>query len=163
MRKLSLAWTALVVGACGTHGGPAAPAGDKPPAPTEKAEVPPTSGSVPVSTTPTNQTPPVSTVAGRTATIEAPHGGAIVTLALTPDGAAALSVDELGGVRLWPALDGSIEPRIVDLPAPRQIAVTQDPKGFLIAMLDEVGYLVLTVVDKDGVRLSRATPPSEPA
>lgn len=165
MRKLSLAWMALAVAACGTHGGSGPTAGDKTAKPVESpvvvAQAP--SGPTPTSTTPANQTPNVSTVAGRTGRVEAPHGGSITTLAITPDGASVLSVDELGGVRLWPALDGSIEPRIVDLPAPRQIAITQDPKGFLIAMLDEVGYLVLTVVDKDGVRISRATPPAEPA
>ena len=164
MRKTSLAWTALVAFACGTHGGPAAPAGDKPVKGTEPAAVEtPPGGPVPTSTTPTNQTPTMSTAAGRTAKIEAPHGGSITTLSITPDGASVLSVDELGGVRLWPTLDGTTEPRIVDLPAPRQVAITADPKGFLIAMLDEVGYLVLTVVDKDGVRIARATPPSEPA
>ena len=164
MRKTSLAWTALVAFACGTHGGPAAPAGDKPVKGTEPAAVEtPPGGPVPTSTTPTNQTPTMSTAAGRTAKIEAPHGGSITTLSITPDGASVLSVDELGGVRLWPTLDGTTEPRIVDLPAPRQVAITPDPKGFLIAMLDEVGYLVLTVVDKEGVRIARATPPSEPA
>jgi len=146
-----------MLAACGGSGPATA---DKAAKPVEPA---PVAAPVPTSTTPPVQTPTVSTTAGRTALIEAPHGGAINTLAVTPDGAAVLSIDELGGVRLWPALDGSIEPRIVDLPAPRQIAITQDPKGFLIAMLDEVGYLVLTVVDKNGVRISRATPPAEPA
>nr|MBA3458544.1 hypothetical protein [Deltaproteobacteria bacterium] len=80
-----------------------------------------------------------------------------------PDGTAAVSVDELGGVRLWPALDGSAEPRIVDLPTPRQVAILPDARGFLIAMLDEVGSLVLEVVDKDGLSVQRARPASDPA
>lgn len=158
MSKRCVAWTMLVLAACGSHGGSGTRAGETAPTP-GSAAVP----STPTSTTPTNQTPTVSTAAGRTRKIEAPHGGAITALAVTPDATAVVSVDELGGARLWPALDGSIEPRVVDLPAPRQLAITRDPKGFLIAMLDEVGYLVLTVVDQDGVRLSRATPPADPA
>lgn len=131
--------------------GPTAPPAADPPAP------------VPVSSTPANQAPAVVRTGGRATKIEAPHGGAIATLALTPDGTAAVSVDELGGVRLWPALDGSVEPRIVDLPTPRSLVVLPDKRGFLIAMLDEVGSLVLEVVDRDGLGLQRANPPSDPA
>lgn len=158
MSKHCVVWTMLVLVACGSHGGAGTSTKETAPTPASR---PPTS--VPTNATPGNQTPSVSTAPGRTEKIEAPHGGAITSLAVSPDGTAVLSVDELGGARLWPALDGSSEPRIVDLPAPRRLAITQDPKGFLIAMLDEVGYLVLTVVDKDGVRISRATPPAEPA
>jgi hypothetical protein len=89
MRKLCLAWTTLVAFACGTPGGSGTAAGDKATKPTE-----PTGAPVPTSTTPVNQTPNVSTAAGRTAKIEAPHGGSISTLAVTPDGASAVSVDD---------------------------------------------------------------------
>lgn len=116
-----------------------------------------------MSSTPGNAAPAVVRTGGRVAKIEAPHGGAISTLAVTPDGTAAVSVDELGGVRLWPALDGSVEPRIVDLPTPRSVVLLPDQRGFLIAMLDEVGSLVLEVVDRDGLGLQRANPPSDPA
>ncbi|MBL0213796.1 MAG: hypothetical protein IPQ07_07930 [Myxococcales bacterium] len=159
MRKFQLAWLGLVV-ACGTHAGPATQGGDRATPPTVPAVTPPT---VPTSTTPTGQAPAVVKTGGRAAKIEAPHGGAITTLAVTPDGAAAVSVDELGGVRLWPTLDGSVEPRIVDLPVPRQLAVMPEPRGFVIAMLDEVGSLVIEVVDKDGLGVQRANPPSDPA
>lgn len=127
------------------------------------ATMPPAPAPGPTSTTPTGQSAPVVRTGTRTTRIEAPHGGAIVTLAVTPDGKAGVSVDELGGVRLWPTLDGASEPRIVDLPVPRQIAVMPEHRGFLIAMLDEVGSLVLEVVDHDGIGLQRANPPSEPA
>jgi hypothetical protein len=95
--------------------------------------------------------------------IEAPHGGAITTLAVTPDGTAAVSCDELGGVRLWPVLDGSLEPRSVDLPHPQQLALGPDPRGFEIALLDDVGGLVIQVIDRDGVTLQRAVLPVDPA
>ena len=150
----------VTAGACTTHASPASQAGDKV-APAGPAPAP--GAPVPTSTTPTGQPSPMVRTGARTTTIEAPHGGAIATLAVTPNGTAAVSVDELGGVRLWPTLDGTSEPRIVDLPVPRQIAVMPERRGFLIAMLDEVGALVLEVVDKDGVGIQRANPPSEPA
>ncbi len=157
MRKLLLVWL-VTTGACTTHAGPASQAGDK-----VVPTTPVTPSGAPTATTPSGQTPPTVRTGARTKLIEAPHGGAIATLAVTPDGKAAVSVDELGGVRLWPTLDGTSEPRIVDLPVPRQIAVMPESRGFLIAMLDEVGALVLEVIDKDGVGIQRANPPSEPA
>src|SRR5262245_10461262 len=53
--------------------------------------------------------------------IETPHGGTITQLAVTPDGKAAITLDDLGGFRLWPALDGSVEPRVTELPRPAQL------------------------------------------
>ena len=132
------------------------------PAPVETTPADPPAP-MPVASTPGSATPSVVRTGGRASKIEAPHAGAIATLALTPDGTAAVSVDEMGGVRLWPALDGSAEPRIVDLPTPRSLALMPDKRGFLIAMLDEVGSLVLEVVDRDGLSVQRARPPSDPA
>lgn len=95
--------------------------------------------------------------------IEAPHAGAIMLLAATPDGTAVVSTDELGGVRLWPALDGSLEPRVIDLPRPRTLALGLDPRGFAIAMTDQAGGLVIQRVDRDGLTIQRAALPIEPA
>ncbi|MBA3460898.1 MAG: hypothetical protein H0T46_13095, partial [Deltaproteobacteria bacterium] len=64
----------LGAAACGTHTVPAAQAGEKPVAPT-----------APSAATPANQTSSVVRAGGRTVKIEAPHGGAITTLAVTPD------------------------------------------------------------------------------
>ena len=101
--------------------------------------------------------------AGTRARIEAPHGGAITTLAITADGASAITCDELGGLRLWPTLDGKTEPRIVELPRPRELALGADPRGFIVAMTDDVGGLVLQVVDADGLTLQRASLAGDPA
>jgi len=95
--------------------------------------------------------------------IEAPHGGLIQRLAVTPDGTAAITQDELGGIRLWPALDGSTEPRLVDLPQTRGLAIGPDPRGFVVAALDQVGGLVIQVVDRDGIALQRASLRGDPA
>ena len=95
--------------------------------------------------------------------IEAPHGGAINLLATSADGKTVVSVDELGGTRLWAALDGSAEPRVIDLPRPTDLVVGSHPKGYVLAMTDSVGGLLLQIVDNDGVTLQRATLPIEPA
>jgi len=94
--------------------------------------------------------------------VEAPHGGTIEMVAVTPDGTAAVSVDELGGVRLWPALDGSVEPRVVELPRPAQLAIGSDPKGFVIGLIDDAGGLAIQLVDRDGRLVQRAVLPLEP-
>lgn len=101
--------------------------------------------------------------AHRTQMIESRHGGGIVTLATTTDGTAALTVDELGGARLWPVLDGSREPRVVDLPRARALALGLDPRGFLAAAIDVAGGLSLAIVDRDGLILQRASLPADPA
>src|SRR5262245_1928021 len=129
------------------------------------APVQPIQRDAPVAATTAPPGAPVATVhtPGRArGVIEAPHGGMIVALATTDDGRAALSCDELGGVRLWPALDGSREPRVVDLPPPRQLAVGARPDGFAIAALDEVGGIVVALVDGDGLTKTRATFPGDP-
>jgi hypothetical protein len=114
---------------------------------------------------PAPEAPPTSAVVGfasRTRAIESRHGGEIKTLAVTPDGTAVLSVDELGGTRLWPALDGSAEPRVVDIPRGRALAIGADPRGFVAASIDDAGGLTLAVLDRDGLTLQRASLPAEP-
>jgi hypothetical protein len=94
--------------------------------------------------------------------IEAPHTGAIVELALSPDGAAALTADELGGIRLWPSLDGKHEPRIVSMPIPKQLAVARTPSGFVAVSRDEVGGLYIAKLDATGRTISHVTVAPDP-
>ncbi|MBC7974501.1 MAG: hypothetical protein H7138_05900, partial [Myxococcales bacterium] len=79
------------------------------------------------------------------------HGAEIVTLATTVDGTAVVSADRLGGIRLWPSLDGSREPVVIQGTAPRSLTLARDPHkdgdGFVIGMLDAAG----------GVRLIRTS------
>ena len=95
--------------------------------------------------------------------IEAPGAGMIQTLAITPDGKSVVTCDELGGVRLWPALDGTLEPRVVDLVDPKQLAIGPRAGGFTVVALDEVGGLVIANLDADGRTVSHVTLPGDPA
>lgn len=105
---------------------------------------------------------PIPTKHAPRAVIEAPHAGAIVTLTATPDASSVLTVDETGGARLWPALDGTREPRVVELPAARELALGTHAEGFTAVVLDEVGGLYLAKLDRDGRTLSHTTHGVEP-
>lgn len=138
-----------LVAACGTHAPPV-----KLPAPrpvTRAAIAPPAT------------TAPLARVDAGQGGAEAPSGGAIAALAVTPDGTAAVTSDELGGVRLWPALDGSREPRVVVVPEPHALAIGVRADGFAIAVLDASGGLYLANVDRDGRSRSHVTVASDPA
>ncbi|HTL32891.1 MAG TPA: hypothetical protein VL326_07195 [Kofleriaceae bacterium] len=94
---------------------------------------------------------------------EAPHGGLILDIATSPDGVSAVSVDELGGIRLWPTLDGKQEPRVIDLPAPKQMALVHRADGFTVVALDEVGGIYIAKLDKEARALEHVTLAPDPA
>ena len=94
---------------------------------------------------------------------EAPPAGPITLIAVTSDGSAAVTADEGGGMRLWPALDGSREPRVVVAPEPHQLALARRGDGFTIGVLDAGGGLYVANVGGDGRARSHATLPTEPA
>ncbi|PRP91807.1 hypothetical protein ENSA5_52440 [Enhygromyxa salina] len=80
-----------------------------------------------------------------------PHGAAISLIAVDPGGEAALSRDTGGGVRLWPALDGSREPLVVPIRDPRAMALASDGAGgWTLALLDAAGGGRLVGVDEAG-------------
>jgi hypothetical protein len=108
----------------------------------------------------TAEAPVAKSVAPRPA-VTAPHGGVIVQLAIAPNGAAALSCDERGGIRLWPTLDGSREPVIVDLPHPKALALGAGGDAFTVYMLDDVRALLIVQLAPDGVMRTRALVPGD--
>lgn len=89
--------------------------------------------------------------------IRGSHGGAITALAVTADGRAAVSTDTTGGVRLWPALDGSREPIVIYAARPTALAIAHDGGGFAIALVDAADHVELVRVDaRGGVRSRRS-------
>lgn len=95
--------------------------------------------------------------------VEASHAGSIVTLTASPERDAVLSADELGGVRLWPALDGTQEPKLVELPQAKALVIGHRGDGYTAVALDEVGGLYVARLDRDGRTLSHTTIGSDPA
>lgn len=115
-------WLCLVLAACGADSAPA-PIPAPPAVPAQPAAAPP---------------PPPLTAA---------HGADITALGTTADGLAVATADRLGGIRLWPVLDGTREPVVIQGTPPRAIALLRDGDGFAIGMLDAAG----------GVRVVRTT------
>ena len=97
------------------------------------------------------------------ASITSSPAGTIEAIAVTADGRAAVATDTTGGMRLWPALDGSKEPVIVDLPSARELALARHGDDFDIALRDDVGGLVIATVDAGGRTLAHASLAAEPA
>jgi len=101
---------------------------------------------------------PVPTVHRARDVVEAPPAGGIAALAATPDGRSVLSIDDLGGARLWPTLDGTKEPRVVELPGgAHDIALGRRDDGYTAVVRDEVGGLYLARLDEDGRTRSHVT------
>ena len=96
----------------------------------------------------TRATPPTIVRAG--------HSGTIEIVATTDDGRAAVTQDAMGGTRLWPALDGTLEPVVVHAIPARELALGRDGAGFVIAGLDPAGALELVRVGATGATISRA-------
>ena len=59
------------------------------------------------------------------ALIVSPHAGNIREVATTEAGDAAISLDDLGGIRVWPALDNTREPIAISVAAAEHVAVAR--------------------------------------
>lgn len=74
--------------------------------------------------------------------VAAGHDRPILTFAATDDGAVAVSVDDRGGMRLWPSLDGKHEPVMVrSQTAVDQLAIARDGDDVVIAAAEPLGQL----------------------
>lgn len=79
-----------------------------------------------------------------------PHGGQISRVAVTEDADAALTFDNVGGVRLWPALDGSRTPVPVSAIAPSRLGLAYAGRDLLATILDQAGTARLVRLGRDG-------------
>jgi hypothetical protein len=92
-----------------------------------------------------------------------PHGGAIVALAVTEEGDAAITVDDLGSVRLWPTLDGTRAPIPIPVAsAPGQLAIAHSGRDLLVAIVDGAGGVQIMRLGLDGALRGRASLPGGP-
>src|SRR3954467_9079510 len=124
-------WLCLVLAACGADSAPA------------PVSAPPVVPGAPV-------TPPP-------AALSAVHGADIAALGATTDGGAVATADRLGGIRLWPVLDGTREAGGIQGPPPHAIALLRDGDGFAIGLLDAAGGVRVVRTAASGAVLGRAT------
>lgn len=127
-------WLCLVLAACGTESAPA-PVPTPPAAPAKPAPPPPP--------------------------LTAAHGADIAALGTTADGLAVATADRLGGIRLWPVLDGTREPVVIQGTPPRALALIRDGDGFAIGMLDAAGGVRVVRTTAAGAVRDRVTPRGE--
>jgi hypothetical protein len=98
----------------------------------------------------TTRAAPPSAVKGDPIVKGVPHGGAITQVAVAEAGDAALTFDTIGGVRLWPALDGSRTPVPVSVVAPDQLGLAHAGRDLLATILDEAGGVRVLRLGRDG-------------
>jgi hypothetical protein len=92
-----------------------------------------------------------------------PSGGEITDLAVTERGDAALTIDALGDLRLWPALDGTTEPVPVTAAAGREVALARTAEGLVATILDGAGTATVLAFAPDGTVRGHVQLPSEVA
>lgn len=102
---------------------------------------------------------PAMSVSGRRRGV--PHAAQIVSVVVSASGDRVLSRDALGAVRVWPTLDGTIEPQEVPVRAPEAMAIAARADGSLAALIDATGTLNLFRIDGEGLVRSTVTIPPE--
>lgn len=91
------------------------------------------------------------------------HTANIDRVVLSGDGTAALTRDQIGGARLWPALDGTLEPVALPMQGPQQFSVQRFGKGFTVAAVDAAnGAKIFDVDPKGTITELAALPPFKP-
>lgn len=79
------------------------------------------------------------------------HTSNIDLVVLSSDAKAAVTRDQIGGTRLWPALDGSLEPLVIPVQGPQQVSVeTRTKGGFTVAAVDSAGGAKIFGVESGG-------------
>ena len=76
--------------------------------------------------------------------------GAIELLAITDDARSALTASDSHSVRLWPTLDGTREPIVLEMRSPSMLAITRDHDAFVLAGVDTVGQLEIVNATSTG-------------
>lgn len=92
-----------------------------------------------------------------------PHGGQITHVAVTERGDAAVTVDNLGGLRLWPSLDGKHEPVPFTINGADALAITHAGDELLVGVVDQAGAGHLVRFSRAGVQHGKIQLPGDAA
>ncbi|HSD88035.1 MAG TPA: hypothetical protein VLB44_10995 [Kofleriaceae bacterium] len=91
-----------------------------------------------------------------------PHGGQIVEVAVTERADAALTFDNLLGVRLWPSLDGTRPPIPVSADAPDSLSLAHvGERDLLAVILDDADTVRVVRLGLDGRVHGRSSLPGQ--
>jgi hypothetical protein len=109
-------------------------------------------------------TPPPPAPASPVVTLKhgAAHYAQITEVAVASDGSAAITRDAMGGLRIWPSLDGTAEPRIVAVASPASLSVDRRADGIVAAVVDGSGAGHIVTIGKGG-KIAIAGVPVDPA
>ncbi|MEO8843511.1 MAG: hypothetical protein ABI591_19430 [Kofleriaceae bacterium] len=92
-----------------------------------------------------------------------PHGGQITHVAVTERADAAVTVDNLGGLRLWPSLDGKREPVPFTINGADALAITHAGDELLVGVVDQAGAGQLVRFSRGGVQRGKIQLPGDVA
>ncbi|CAN5338574.1 hypothetical protein BH11MYX1_BH11MYX1_48340 [soil metagenome] len=104
---------------------------------------------------------PASTQPSGPPPVGVPHGGSIEHVAVTDQADAAVSLDALGGLRLWPTLDGTRQPIAIEHPNAQAVAIGHAGDDLLVAILDVAGSVRLIRYTRGGVVRGSAQVPGD--
>jgi len=91
------------------------------------------------------------------------HTANIDLVAVSSNGKAAASRDQIGGVRLWPTLDGNVEPIPIPERGAQAISVETRKGGHVVGIVDAAGGGKIFSVDAAGkVEVTGEMPPFQP-
>lgn len=91
------------------------------------------------------------------------HSGTIDALTVCPDGSCAMTRDNVGGLRLWPALDGSAEPQPIPVRGASAFTAAKAGKHFTAFVVEASGGARIFSVAPDGTAdETAALPPFSP-
>ena len=108
--------------------------------------------------TPANMTRP-----WRVRGLGVPHSSNINAIAISMDGKAALSRDTVGGMRLWPSLDGSKQPFPIPARGAIKFSLVTDGSDFVVGYVDSANAAHVIRVSASGkVKALMSTPPHKP-
>nr|MBA3542474.1 hypothetical protein [Deltaproteobacteria bacterium] len=91
-----------------------------------------------------SSSPPTSSRTTGFVQVQGVHGQAIDVLAVSEDGGVAVTADRQGGLRLWPALDGSREPVVIAGGETHALAIVRDGQDVAIAALDPARHVAIS-------------------
>jgi len=83
------------------------------------------------------------------------HSGAIDKIVLAADGTSAITSDLAGGVRLWPALDGTFEPIALPIRSPQSMSLARADGGWTAFLVDASGGASVLAIGDDAQNQNR--------